>query len=122
MKKILLIDDEKDFCQLIKEQLELSSAFQVETCSNARDAVNKVREMRPDLIFLDIMMPAISGPEIAAELKASEETKKIPIVFLTAVIGEEEAKSREHLIGGERFLGKPVKIEELLYMVNRLIG
>ena len=122
MKKILIIDDEKEFCEAIKEQVELSTSFYVETCSRAALAVQRAGLIKPDLILLDIMMPGITGPEIAAQLKNSEETKNIPIIFLTAVLNEDEAEKHKHLIGGEYFLGKPVKFEDLLYMLNKLIG
>lgn len=122
MKKILIIDDEKDFCDTIKEGLESATSFEVAVCSKSALAFEAIKSTKPDLILLDIMMPHITGPEIATQLKNSEETKNIPIVFLTAVLKEEEAEKQKHRIGGEYFLGKPVKMEELLYMVNRLIG
>jgi len=122
MKKILLIDDEKDFCSTIKDALESASSFEVETCSNAMDAFEKAKEIKPDLILLDVMMPELSGPEIAAQLKNCEETKNIPVVFLTAVLDEREAEAHKNVIGGEYFLGKPVKLKELLYLVSTLIG
>lgn len=122
MKKILIIDDEKEFCAMIKEEIEVITSFTVDCCSNAMRALDRVKATKPDLILLDVMMPGLTGPEIASQLKSSEETKNIPIVFLTAVLEEEEAEKEKHLIGGERFLGKPVRIEELLYVVNKLIG
>jgi DNA-binding response OmpR family regulator len=122
MKKILIVDDERDFCSTIKEELEVATSFAVDTCSNGAVAFDRVKSAMPDLILLDVMMPQMSGPEIARQLKNCEETKGIPIIFLTGVVDEEEAEKHKHVIGGEYFLGKPVKIEELLYMINRLIG
>ena len=122
IKKILIIDDEKEFCKTIKERVELSTSFYVEACSRAELAVQKAKLIKPDLILLDVMMPGITGPEIASQLKKAEETKNTPIIFLTAVLNEDEAEEHKHLIGGEYFLGKPVKFEDLLYMLNKLIG
>jgi len=122
MKKILLIDDEREFCAMIKEELEVTTSFAVDICSNSTQAVDKVKATKPDLILLDVMMPKLTGPEIASQLKNSEETKNIPIVFLTAVLEEKEAEKQKHVIGGQRFLGKPVKMDELLYVVNKIIG
>jgi len=122
VKKILIIDDEKEFCDMIKEELETATSFEVEICTHGSQAVDRVKAVNPDLILLDIMMPEKTGPEIASQLKNLENTKKIPIIFLTAVIAEAEAEKNKHLIGGEYFLGKPVKMEELLYMLSRLLG
>ena len=122
MAKILIIDNEIDFCKMIKEQVECTTSFKVEVCFEAPHAVERVKTAKPDLILLDIMMPEVTGPEIAAQLKNSPETKKIPIIFLTAVLNENEAREREHRIAGEYFLGKPVQMKELLYMINKLIG
>jgi len=122
MKKIFLVDDEKDFCATIKEEFETATSFAIETCSNAEIAFERAKTIKPDIILLDVMMPQISGPEIAAQLKNCEETKNIPVVFLTAVVNEKEAESHKHKIGGESFIAKPVKMKELLYVVNKIIG
>jgi len=121
MKKILIVDDEKDFCELIKFRIESSGDFQVVTYSNGKEAAKIARREKPDLILLDVIMPGIDGPGIAAELKNFKETRDIPIVFLTAIVNQDEAKERSNVIGGEYFLAKPVDSKELLNIINELI-
>lgn len=122
MRKILIVDDEKEFCDTVKKHLELTTSYDAETCTNSAQAFEKAKALKPSLILLDVMMPQKTGPEVATQLKNCEETKGIPIIFLTGVVDEAEAEKQKHVIGGEYFIGKPVKMEELLYMINRIIG
>lgn len=119
-KRILIVDDEEDLCDLIKMSLEMTGAFEVSTCSNSKMAIGQVREQRPDLILLDVMMPGIDGPEIAAQLEESKDTKSIPIVFLTALVSGKETRRESGVIGGRFFLPKPVRTQELINMINEL--
>ena len=121
MPEILIVDDVAENIDVLGEVLK--PHYKRKAALSGEKALQIAASGRPpDLILLDVMMPQMSGPEIAAQLKNCEETKKIPIIFLTGVLDEEEADTHKHVIGGEYFLGKPVKIEELLYMINRLIG
>ncbi|MFA6216371.1 MAG: response regulator [Candidatus Omnitrophota bacterium] len=121
MKRILIIDDEKDFCFFVKKNLELTGDFMVETCSDGQEGVAKTKELRPDMVFLDIMMPGTNGADVAEAIKGNEVTRNIPIAFLTALVKEEEAKSNQHWIGGEFFVAKPIKIKELITVINELV-
>ena len=103
-KKILIIDDEEDFCSFVKMNLEAMGGFQVSTCSDSRMAIRQVRMQRPDLILLDIMMPGRDGSGIAAELKADKDTQDIPIIFLTALVSEEDTERSDGFIEGRFFL------------------
>ncbi|HDH00774.1 MAG TPA: response regulator, partial [Nitrospirae bacterium] len=89
-KRILLIDDEKDFCFFMGRNLEQTGEFEVMTASQGREGINLAREKNPDLILLDINMPQMSGPEIAEILFHDQRTKHIPVIFLTAVVTREE--------------------------------
>ncbi|MCK9603731.1 MAG: response regulator [Candidatus Omnitrophica bacterium] len=120
MKKILIIDDEEDFCYFVKKNLEMTEYFEVAVCTDSAKAVQQVRQIRPDLILVDIMMPVIDGPSIVAELEESEDTKNIPFVFLTAMITNEETKKNKNIINDAYFVAKPVNVKELIYTINRL--
>ena len=113
-KKILLIDDEADFCFFVKANLENTGAFDVITRSTAREGIRLARIEKPDLIFLDIVMPEISGDEVAMALFDHPETNKIPIIFLTALITKTETGT-EILkeVGGRSFLAKPVRTRHI---------
>lgn len=119
MKKILVVDDEEDFCFFLKKNLEASGNFDVRTCHKGTTALALAETLRPDLILLDILMPGMDGPEVARQLKDNPLTQRIPVVFLTAVVKEEEAKNKDY-IGGWRYIAKPVKINELVDLINTL--
>ena len=121
-KKVLVIDDEQEFCQLVKQGLEMLGPFEVSTCSSAVQAISTVRAIEPDLIFLDIQMPEISGDEIASLLKADEELKEIDVVFLTGIVTENELSSVGNLIGGKYYFSKPVKLKDLAQFAKKLCG
>ncbi len=121
-KKILLIDDEVSLTKLMKLNLERIGEFEVMTENSGLLAVDAVRKFQPDLIFLDIMMPDMSGDDIAQELRQDDALAAIPIVFLTAIVSREDTDSMGSYIGGNRFLAKPVKTEELLQVITDTIG
>ncbi len=116
-KRILVVDDEKDFCFFLKKNLEAAGSFDVTVCHDGSTALTLAESLKPDLILLDVLMPGMDGPEVARRLKENELTQRIPVVFLTAVVREEEAKDRES-IGGWRYIAKPVKIKELVELIN----
>lgn len=119
MKNILLIDDEEDFCFFVKNNLEAGGKFRVTACSDSTKGVELTKKLLPDLILLDILMPGMSGSDIAAALKEDTATAGIPIVFLTAVITEKETSEAKNLVAGWPFVAKPVKIKELIKVINK---
>lgn len=82
-KKILMIDDEKDLCELVKANLEDTGYFEVTTLSNPHDAEKVVAQVVPDLILMDVVMPARKGNEIVQALKKNDATKKIPVIMVS---------------------------------------
>jgi CheY-like chemotaxis protein len=122
MKRILIIDDEKDFCYFLKRNLEAYGTFDIAICCDSVNAIEEVKKLQPDLILIDILMPKITGSEIAAELIENKNTKDIPFIFLTAIVKEEETETRKNIIGGQYFVAKPVKIDGLIKIINQLIG
>ncbi len=120
-KKILVVDDEKDFCFFLKENLEVIGGFNVELCNDSSQVIQTTKDTKPDLILLDIMMPEKSGTEIADELANHTETRNIPYIFLTAIISNNEANESDNFVGGQYFIGKPVKINELIGVINKVV-
>ena len=119
MKKVLIIDDEKDFCFFIKKNLESAGNFEVSVCYESSEAIRMTKDLRPDTILLDFMMPGKSGIDILAELQTNKETKNIPVIFLSAIIKEDEIIKHKGLIGNGHFISKPVKTEELIEAINK---
>jgi len=118
-KKILVVDDELDMLMVIKLRLE-ASGFEVITATDGLEGLNAARKDNPDLIVLDIMLPKMNGYKVARFLKFDEEYKKIPIVMLTALGGEEDRTTGIET-GADAYLTKPFETEQLLSAVRKYI-
>ena len=88
-KKILVVDDEPDVVTVIKFTLE-TRGFEVITAYDGDEGLNKAKRERPDLIILDVLMPKMYGNTLVAELESSNETKNIPIIFLSCLVSNEK--------------------------------
>lgn len=121
-KKILVVDDETGITRMIKLNLERTGKYEVHTENEGSRAISAARKFRPDMIFLDVMMPDKSGDEIAAELKEDAELGSTPFVFLTAIVTKDEAQQSGGEIAGNTFLAKPVKTAELLQTIEQFLG
>ena len=119
-KRILLVDDEASFTRLMKLNLETNGNCEVRVENNPQQALAAARSFKPDLIFLDIIMPDTDGGEIAAALRAEKTLKDTPIVFLTAVVSKNEVIQRGDVIGGQTFLAKPVSVADMLKTIEKL--
>ena len=122
LKKILLVDDEHALTRMMRLNLEQTGRFEVREENRGSNALRAAREFKPDLIFLDVMMPDMGGDEVAAQLKDDPDLKHIKYVFLTAIVTKRETGSKPTEISGELFLAKPVKREELLAAVDEMLG
>jgi DNA-binding response OmpR family regulator len=116
---ILAVDDEESFTFFIKLNLQTETRhdFKVTTANSGAEGLKLARTLRPDLILLDIMMPDMSGTEVAETLLLDARTKNIPIIFMTAVVQKDEVAQEGGIMGGREFIAKPVGKEEL---VNRI--
>lgn len=120
-KKIMVIDDEGDLLKMVGMRLE-SNGYAVNTLDSSERAVETVREVRPDLILLDVLMPGKNGCDVCAEIKADQELKNIPVIIFTAHYPEEEyVKAHSQEIGADDYMLKPFDAQELLAKVRYLI-
>ena len=83
MKKILVVDDEKEIAKLIQERLAQEKKFSVFTASGAQEAWNICKTQTPDLILLDIAMPEMDGYTLCEKLRKEKNTRNTPVLFLT---------------------------------------
>ncbi len=113
-KCILVVDDEPGITRQIRLNLELTGEYLVKEENRASHALAAAREVSPDLLLLDVMMPGVDGGELASQFRASGQFRDVPIVFLTAAVTAEEVRKHNGYIGGDRFLAKPVHPEELV--------
>ena len=121
-KKIMVVDDEASLTRLIKANLERTGRYEVLTENQGAKAVEAARQFKPDLIFLDVMMPDLEGDEVAAEIQEDPELSGTPYIFLTAIVTKDETTPTGSLIGGHLFLAKPVKTEELIATIEKVLG
>ncbi len=121
MKKIFIVDDEKDFCYFTKKNLEESGDFEVTTCVGSDGAMETARRLKPDIVLLDIMMPGTSGVELAMKLRSDKSTKHIPCVFLSSLINETGMGKYKELVGDGHIIPKPVKIKELMAVIDKVL-
>ncbi|WP_457552464.1 HD domain-containing phosphohydrolase [Desulfobacula sp.] len=117
--RILVVDDEEINLRLL-EALLLPMGYEVIMANNGEEAIKKVREVHPDVILLDIMMPKMNGFEVTRQLKEDEETKIIPIVMVTA-LKEVEHRVKALEVGADDFLTKPLDKMELMARVKSLL-
>ncbi len=118
-KKILIVDDEKDLADMLKMGLEKTGAYEVLTENKGMNVPAVILRFKPDLVFLDVMMPDIDGGEVASKVVSDESIKDTPIVFLTAAVTKEEVSSQKNAIGGYPFVAKPVTVEELMGYIKQ---
>ncbi len=118
--KILIIDDEEDFCFFVKGNLENTGEFDVLVTASGKEGIKLARGEKPDLILLDIHMPEMSGDEVAHILSDRPETKEIPVVFLTALVTKGEVESMAS-IGKRNYIAKPVTTNELVTIVKEIL-
>jgi len=115
---VLVVDDDEVIRQLIAVNLTLEG-FQVETATDGQDCLDRVGEVQPDVITLDVMMPRLDGWVTATRLRDDESTKHIKVVLITARAQEEDRK-RGLGIGVDAYLTKPFDPEELIQVVRDL--
>jgi CheY-like chemotaxis protein len=116
--RVLVADDDPIILRLLEVNLGLED-FVVETASRGEDAIRRAKELRPDVIILDVMMPGMSGYDVAEQLRQDPDTAGIPVVFLSARAQEEDRK-RGHALGVAAYVTKPFDPGELVDIVRRL--
>jgi len=121
-KKILVVDDEAGITRMLKRNLESTGKYEVRTENSGNVAVAAARDFHPDFILLDVMMPGVDGGEVAARLKEDKALQNIPVVFLTAIVRQEETVPTGGTIGGCEYLAKPVKLEDLIACIEKHLG
>lgn len=119
MKKILIVDDEQDIVESLKFVLELAG-YSCFCAFNGEDGLKMVKEIVPDLIILDVMMPKINGFKISRLLKFDKKYKDIPIIMLTA-----RSQAEDKLIGEEtgvdEYITKPFDLDNVTETVNKYL-
>src|SRR3989339_1015647 len=121
MSTILMIDDDKEFCGLISTHFS-GLGYTVALTHNWKDGLAKAGVLKPDIVFLDVMMPDMNGIEVLRELQAAEETSDIPVMIIS---GKYFDPAMSDLFSQERnfrvFLSKPVTLSDLQKKVEAFL-
>ena len=118
-RKIMVVDDEPDILFTVGQMLEMSG-YEVIKVSDGKECLEKLEETSPDLVLLDIMMPEISGWDVAAKIKENPKWNGIPIVFLTA-----KGDTMSIGMGGlasEDYIVKPFDIKDLKARIEKILS
>jgi DNA-binding response OmpR family regulator len=118
-KKILVIDDMPNVVTMVKARLE-ASGYEVITALDGQQGLTYANAEKPDLIILDIVMPAGGGYSVYTRLRMSPKTRSVPVIFLTAKDKPEDV-ARAYKLGAEYFVKKPYKPEMLLGTVKKVL-
>lgn len=119
---VLIVDDSLPVCEALKLNLENRHGFVVHTAQSGKAGLALARRLRPDIILLDVMMPGMTGGQVAEALRESPDMARVPIIFFTGMVSKEELESRGGEIGGELFMAKPVEHEELAAVIRAQLG
>jgi CheY-like chemotaxis protein len=116
-KTIMIVDDDENIRNLLKDFFEEQNYY-TQIASSSFDAIQLMNNEYPDLILLDIMMPGMNGIEFAKVLKNKQDTRRIPIYFITAISDTEENMQQAYETGVEGYIKKPFKLSELIEMIQ----
>jgi DNA-binding response OmpR family regulator len=117
-KTVLLCDDDEGTLEVSKIILE-KSGYKVRLAESCDNTYESIINIKPDIVFLDIRMPGEGGGKIAKRLKRNKETKKIPLIIMSA---HENLEKITKEVGADDFLAKPFDIKELSDIVKKHIG
>jgi DNA-binding response OmpR family regulator len=121
VKFILCIEDEPEMIDLIRLILE-RRGFNVQGAAGGTEGIKKVRELRPDLVLLDLMMPDLDGWEVYQQMKADEATRDIPVIVVTAKAQSIDKVLGLHIAKVDDYIAKPFSPQELLASVEKVFS
>lgn len=116
--RVLLVDDEEYVVDALKLLLERAMLCQVFTANSGKAALRLAQSQKPDVILLDVMMPGMSGGEVAEALQESTATSNIPVIFLTGLLGKSELPGHRSTIGGKIYVSKPAPLDAIIQAIT----
>ncbi|MEZ4241885.1 MAG: response regulator [Myxococcota bacterium] len=120
-KKVLVVDDEKDFSDMVREYLKVRGQLDVEIAESGFQAGFTVARFKPDLILMDLMMPDMDGFEVHRTLRDDPDTRHIPVIACTAYRDPDiDRRIREERFDG--LIEKPLKLDALLELIQSRLG
>jgi excisionase family DNA binding protein len=111
-RKLLIVDDDEELVELMSEVFESDGRFDIKTANNGFDAGMLVREFRPDLVVLDVMLPDINGKEVCQRVRSDSSLESVKILCISGMV--EQNKIQElRAAGANEFMNKPFTIDDL---------
>jgi DNA-binding response OmpR family regulator len=122
-KSILIVEDDKTFRTVMESALK-KEGYRVISADNGTEGEQKIRELQPDLVLLDVMMPGKNGLDICLAIKGDERLKETPVMMLTCIteMSEKDDSYWREQTGADDFMTKPFPIGEFLRRVKLLVG
>ncbi|MFQ5816237.1 MAG: PleD family two-component system response regulator, partial [Candidatus Hydrothermarchaeaceae archaeon] len=120
MSRIMIVDDEPNIMVLTRKMLE-KKGYEVSEAKSGEECLKRLKQEKPDLILLDVMLRGEDGWEICKKIKSAEETKGIPVVMFT-IRGSEDSVEKSMECGADAHISKPFDMEDLQDTVERLLG
>jgi K+-sensing histidine kinase KdpD len=117
--RILVVDDDRIIVEILSQSLTLAG-YEVSTAADGEEGLRLTRELRPDLVLLDVMMPKLDGYAVCEQLKTDPDTQFIPIIILTALTDRDD-KLKALEVGADEFIRKPPDRQELLIRIKSLL-
>lgn len=112
--KIFIVEDDEVVLKLIEDILNRIGYQHIITSKSCEEAIQLIKEHLPDLFFIDIMMPGMSGDQFRGLLKENPKTKDIPVIFISGIISKKEEEDMEgHLKSGDIIIAKPLTVERI---------
>jgi DNA-binding response OmpR family regulator len=119
-RKILIVDDEVEFTELLMMRLE-SEGYDVDVVGDGEAGLHAAKKIMPDIILLDVMMPKMDGFQMCRLLKLDKDLKEIPVIFLTARI-QGKGQQIGLAVGANGYLVKPFENSDLINIIEKNIG
>lgn len=119
-RKILVVDDDEELVELICDVLERDGRFEVRSVNNGFDAGMMVKEYRPDLLVLDVMLPDINGKEVCQRVRSDRTLDEVRIICISGMV-EEDKVAELRAAGADDFMHKPFEVERLVERVCQLL-
>lgn len=120
-KRILIIEDELYFARLVKMNLESTGRFDVYIESDGESGLDKVKNEKPDLVILDLLLPGLPGEQVCKEIRSDSDISSTPIVMLTAKTRDAE-RVVGMVIGADAYLTKPAEFTTILKEIDKVIS
>jgi len=118
--RVLVVDDDEDIRVLVATRLE-AAGYRTDTVADGPTALRSIRDDRPDVVILDVMMPGMSGFEVCREIREDPAVADLPVIMLTAR-DDGAAKLLGRVRGADRYISKPFEAPQLLSAVDELAG